>query len=314
MSTASDTPRSFSNIAVIGAGAMGHSIAYLFAAAGRDVRLHDKDEGVLAHALQGVRDICALLDTPVNIADRIHATTSLGDAVSSADLAIEAATETLDVKQSIFESIEAHAPQHCLFASNTSGIPIRKIAGALQRPGRLLGTHFWNPPHAVRLVEVVQTSMSRLADVEAVIDTLHNIGMVPVHVRHDIPGCIGNRLQHALKREAIALVAAGVCDAETIDTVCKFGFGSRLAVLGPLEQSDLVGLDLTEKILANILPDLDTTAEVPEYLRALIAEGHLGMKTGRGFRCWTPETAAAVKKRVQEHLLATVRERTPDAS
>ena len=116
-------------------------------------------------------------------------------------------------------------------------------------------------------------------------------GRKPVHVRRDIPGFIGNRLQHALKREAIALVAAGVCDAETIDTVVKSGFGARMAVLGPLEQSDLVGLDLTLDISNVLVADLDRTAGPHPFLREKVKAGKLGMKTGEGFRRWTPEQA-----------------------
>jgi 3-hydroxybutyryl-CoA dehydrogenase len=125
-----------------------------------------------------------------------------------------------------------------------------------------------------------------------------------VFVNRDIPGCIGNRLQHALKREAIALVAAGMCDAETIDDVVKFGFGARMAVLGPLEQSDLVGLDLTKAIHDTLIPDLDVTPHTHPYLDALVAGGDLGMKSGQGFRRWTSNEADAVRERLQRFLAA----------
>jgi 3-hydroxybutyryl-CoA dehydrogenase len=129
-----------------------------------------------------------------------------------------------------------------------------------------------------------------------------------VLVQRDVPGFIGNRLQHALKREAIALLAAGVCDAETIDDVVKFGFGARMAVLGPLEQSDLVGLDLTRRIHNTLMPDLDVTPRTHPYLEALVTRGELGMKTGKGFRHWTSESAQAVRDRLSAFLLKTAQD------
>jgi 3-hydroxybutyryl-CoA dehydrogenase len=127
--------------------------------------------------------------------------------------------------------------------------------------------------------------------------------MKSVHVKRDIPGFIGNRLQHAMKREAIALVSAGVCDAETIDDVVKHGFGQRLAVLGPLEQSDLVGLDLTLDIYKTLFPTLDNTSQPPALLEDNVANGRLGMKTGQGFRQWTPQSAEQVKQNLRNFLV-----------
>ena len=144
---------------------------------------------------------------------------------------------------------------------------------------------------------------------EKVAALLRGAGAYPVFVNRDIPGFIGNRLQHALKREAIALVAAGVCDAETIDDVVKHGFGARMAVLGPLEQSDLVGLDLTRAIHDTLMGDLDVTARTHPYLEDLVARGDLGMKTGKGFRRWTSQQAEAVRTRLRDFLVAAARKK-----
>jgi 3-hydroxybutyryl-CoA dehydrogenase len=138
---------------------------------------------------------------------------------------------------------------------------------------------------------------------------LQGAGWHPVLVCRDIPGFIGNRLQHALKREAIALVAAGVCDAKTVDDVVKLGFGARLAVLGPLEQSDLVGLDMTKAIHDVLMPDLDTTPHSHPLLNELVARGELGMKSGKGFRRWSEEEARAVRERLRDFLIRTARDR-----
>ena len=131
---------------------------------------------------------------------------------------------------------------------------------------------------------------------------LRSVGKTVVHVRKDVPGFIGNRLQHALWREAIALVQNGVCDAETVDTVVKAGFGRRLAVIGPLENADLIGTDLTLDIHQNVLPDLDRTPGPLAYLTGLVGAGRLGFKSGEGFRKWTPEEQAALRARVTAHL------------
>jgi 3-hydroxybutyryl-CoA dehydrogenase len=135
---------------------------------------------------------------------------------------------------------------------------------------------------------------------------------VPVHVRRDVPGFVGNRLQHAMKREAFALVAAGVCDADTIDTVVREGFGARTAVLGPMEQADLVGLDLNLDIAEVLYEHLDRTAGPPDVLRDKVKAGKLGMKTGEGMRKWTPEAADAVRSRLSRFLAAQARARKKD--
>ena len=133
-------------------------------------------------------------------------------------------------------------------------------------------------------------------------DVLSRIGKRPVRVEKDVPGFIGNRLQHALWREAISLVENGICDAETVDTVVKESFGRRLAVLGPLENADLVGTDLTRDIHGAVLSDLETRPGPSPYLESLVQSGRLGMAAGRGFRDWTPETARAVRQRLDGYL------------
>jgi len=156
----------------------------------------------------------------------------------------------------------------------------------------------------VPLVEVIQNVKTSDETVRRTIELLRNAGRKPVHVKKDIPGFIGNRLQHALKREAIALVAAGVCDADTIDEVVKNGFGARMAVLGPMEQCDLVGLDLTLDIQNVLLSDLDHSTSPTQFLKDKVAAGKLGMRTGEGLRQWTPASADAVRERLRRFLAA----------
>src|SRR6202034_374100 len=191
-----------------------------------------------------------------------------------------------------------------ILASNSSAIPSTEIGRHLRHRGRVIGTHFWNPPHLVPLVEVIENEQTSGEVVQRTMELLRDAGKTPVHVRRDIPGFVGNRLQHAMKREAIALIAAGVCDAETIDTVVKAGFGARTAVLGPMEQTDLVGTNLTLDIAEVLYADLDRTPGPHPYLRDIVAAGKLGMKTGEGLRKWTPEQADAVRKRLSPFLAA----------
>jgi 3-hydroxybutyryl-CoA dehydrogenase len=154
----------------------------------------------------------------------------------------------------------------------------------------------------VPLVEVIRTAATSTAAVQSMTALLNAVGKTPVTVEKDVPGFVGNRLQHALWREAIALVQDGVCDAMTVDTVVKASFGRRLAVLGPLENADLIGTDLTLAIHENVLPHLDRTADALPLLRQMVQGGKLGMKSGEGFRRWTAEQQAALRARVLAHL------------
>lgn len=297
-----------STIAILGAGRMGCGIAQVFCAAGHTVALYDPNESSLAHAPSTIRGMFELLRQPVRM-DTLQCTSHLSEAVSQARVVIEAVPENIEIKRDIFAQLEALSPPDCILATNTSAIPIAAIARDLKTPARVLGTHFWNPPHLVPLVEVVQAEDTDVACVEKIMSLLESVGMAPVHVLRDIPGFIGNRLQHALKREAIALVAEGVCSAETLDRVVREGFGARLAVLGPLEQSDLVGLDLTLAIHNVLISDLDRTAGPHPYLEQKVRNGETGMKAGKGFRTWSPEEAARTKERLDNYLAVAARAR-----
>jgi len=296
-------------IAVVGAGLMGHGIAYLFAAAGHEVGVYDVSAETLRTLPARLRAICDVLGDDPQLTVRISAHDRLEPAVERAAFVIEAAPEKLELKQQIFAELERLVPADTIFASNSSALPSTEIGRYLLHRERVVGTHFWNPPHLVPLVEVIQTELTSAQVIERTMELLRRAGRKPVHVRKDIPGFIGNRLQHALKREAIALVADGVCDAETIDTVVKEGFGARLAVLGPLEQSDLVGLDLTLAIHETLLQHLDRSTGPHPFLRAKVAAGKLGMKSGEGFRHWTPQQAQAVRERLSRFLAEQVKAR-----
>src|SRR5215468_8400196 len=294
-------------IAVIGAGLMGHGIAQVFALAGHDVTITDTDAATLASARDRIVANLQDLGDDVTAVERVRVCAGLDEAVARAEFIVEAVREDLGVKQQLFADIERAARPDAVFASNTSVIPITAIMGGLENRARALGTHWWNPPYLMPLVEVIGPEWTALAAIDFTVQLHADIGKTPVHVKKDVPGFVGNRLQHALWREAISLVENDICDAETVDTVIKAAFGRRLAALGPLENADLVGTDLTLAIHRTVLPAIDARREPSPYLEKLVAQGKLGMKSGQGFRTWTPEQQAELRARVLRHLKAARR-------
>jgi 3-hydroxybutyryl-CoA dehydrogenase len=293
-------------IAVIGAGLMGSGIAQVFALAGHDVTVYDAVEA----SLKTVRDRIAAnlrdVDADVTAYERVRPIGDLAEAVRETDYVVEAAPENLGLKQQLFADIEAHVRPDTILASNTSVIPITEIMQGLKHRERALGTHWWNPPYLVPLVEVIGTEWTSPEAIAFTMKLHVDAGKTPAHVKKDVPGFIGNRLQHALWREAISLVERGICDAETVDTVIKAAFGRRLAVLGPLENADMVGTDLTLAIHNTVLPAIESRPGPSPYLERLVAEGKLGFKSGEGFRTWTPEQQAELRGKVVKHLKAAL--------
>lgn len=277
-------------IAVIGAGLMGHGIAQVFAVAGHSVGLYDAASEPLRSARSRIADNLEALGGDPQAVERVRPCAELADALTEVEFVFEAAPERVELKREIFRQLAELTEERVILASNTSVIQIGEIARDVPAASRarVVGTHWWNPPYLVPLVEVVQASETSSEVVARTLELLRSVGKEPVHVKRDVPGFVGNRLQHALWREAIALVADGVCDAETVDQVIKSSFGRRLAVMGPLETADYVGLDLTLDIHEQILHDLDRTPGPSPYLRQLVEEGRLGMKSGRGLREWEP--------------------------
>ena len=293
-------------ICVVGAGLMGHGIALTFARADHDVTVTDPDPEMLQSLPARVSESMNLLGASASDIERalkrIALCSSLPEAVRNADFLFEAAPEKLELKQSIFAEVELHAPADTILASNTSVIQITRIMGGLTGRHRALGTHWWNPPHMIPLVEVVKTEWTNPDLAQAMFDLLADAGKTPVMVEKDIPGFIGNRLQHALWREAISLVENGVCTAEAVDDVVKASFGRRLAVLGPLENADLVGIELTKDIQGQVVFDLEARPVPSPYLETLLESGREGMASGKGFRDWSEGDLAETKARIATHL------------
>jgi len=289
-------------ISVVGAGLMGHGIAQVFAVAGHAVTITDalsqNLDTVTSRIAANLRD----LGDDEGAVKRVRISADLAEAVRDADYVVEAVSEDLPLKQQLFADIERHVRADTILASNTSVIPITAIMQGLAKRERALGTHWWNPPYLVPLVEVIETQWTSAATLATTMALHEAAGKKTAHVKKDVPGFIGNRLQHALWREAISLVEHGICDAQTVDAVVKASFGRRLPVLGPLENADLVGTDLTLAIHNIVLPAIESRPEPSPYLQKLVAEKKLGFKTGEGFRKWTPAEQAALRSKVTAHL------------
>jgi 3-hydroxybutyryl-CoA dehydrogenase len=291
-----------SKIAVIGAGLMGHGIAQVFALAGHDVTITDSDKPNLDSARQRIAANLRDLGDNESAVEMVTQVADLAACVRDADYVVEAVLEDMSLKQKIFGEIEQHVRPDAILASNTSVMPITEIMQGLRHRERALGTHWWNPPFLVPLVEVIGTRWTSPQAIDFTMRLHAAAGKKPAHVKKDVPGFIGNRLQHALWREAISLVENDICDAETVDAVIKASFGRRLAVLGPLENADLVGTDLSLAIHQTVLPAIESRSGPSPYLEGLVKSGKLGFKSGEGFRKWSADEQAALRKKVFEHL------------
>ena len=294
------------NITIIGSGLMGHGIALKFAQFGFGVTVFDPNEGSLNTLFDRINRSLSQMSVPASkikkILSSITKSSKLLESVQTAELIIEAVPEKLELKQKIFKEIETLSNSKCIFASNTSVIPITKIVEKMHDKSRALGTHWWNPPHLIPLVEVIRTKWTDEKHILMTIDVLNKIDKTPVRVEKDVPGFIGNRLQHALWREAISLVENGVCDAKSVDTVIKSSFGRRLSVLGPLENADLVGTDLTLDVHENVLYDLESSNKPSKLLKNLVKSGKLGMKSGEGFQRWDNKDLEQIKLKISKFL------------
>jgi 3-hydroxybutyryl-CoA dehydrogenase len=289
-------------VAIVGGGLMGAGIAQVFAAAGHPVSVYEPNLTVRKTLAGRVATGLEELGYEPDFASNLSVTTDLADAVQAASFVTEAAPEKLDLKRSLFAQLIELSPRDAILASNSSVMPIGSIARGLATADRIVGTHWWNPAPLIPLVEVIQGAETSPATVAAVMQLLQAVGKKPVHVKKDVAGFVANRLQHALWREAIAMVADGVCDARTVDDCVKNSFGLRLAVLGPLENADLVGLELTRDIHRTIIPELNRDAGPNAIFDSLIEDGKLGFQSGEGFQQWSADDIAALKTRLFNHL------------
>ncbi len=309
--------KNIKNISVIGAGLMGHGITQVFAAHGCRVTLVDTREEILSEAIENIRSNLTLMaqrgigqsDQIEATIERVETTLDLKEAAAGAQFVVEAVSEDLALKQKMFRELDALCPEGTILATNTSVISITEIAEKAKSRERILGTHFWNPAYLIPLVEVIKGQETAPQVMDAAFELLKQMGKHPVRVNRDVPGFVGNRLQHALWREAISLVENGIAEPAMVDEVIKYGFGIRLPVLGPLENADMIGLDLTLAVHNYVLKDIERSPAPSPLLKQKVEKGQLGFKTGGGFQKWPPHAAEQSRKNLLEQLLKWVKER-----
>jgi len=289
--------------AVIGTGMMGPGIAMSLTLGGVEAVILGRTVESAAAGLMAARRQFELLEqnglvTPEQAAfssAHLRASTALEVEVSGADLVVESGPENMTFKQEMFERLDGLTDG--ILTSNTSGLSITKIAERCRKPERVMTTHFWNPPHLMPLVEIVLGERTSPELAERVRVVLTACGKVPVVVKKDTPGQLGNRLQMAMVREAAHIVSEGIADASEVDLAVRMGFGIRFPMYGLLEHMDIVGLDMTKGILEYVSSDLYNGTEAPARYQELVARGDLGAKTGRGFYDWTEKSAAETRAR-----------------
>jgi 3-hydroxybutyryl-CoA dehydrogenase len=239
---------------------------------------------------------------------RIQAAHDLAQAVEQAAFVFESIVEDLDLKQQLFGQLDELAPPDAIFASNTSGLPITRIAERMAHPERAATAHFWNPAHLMPLVELVKGERTSDGTLDRLGQVLGAAGKRTVVVRQDVPGQLGNRLQHALFREAFHIIQEGVASVEDVDAAIKYGPGLRFPAYGLLEHADMVGLDMMQAIESYLFPALSCADAPPAFVRELIARGDLGAKTGRGLYDWTQRNAAEVLAARDRFIAARLRD------
>ncbi len=298
------------NIAVIGNGMMGNSIALVFAS--------NEDYCVKVKAVEWVEDMYAPIKNDIDlmiekgilkeeqrqgILDRIAFYREDDIVFGDADFIIECVPEDMGLKQKVLTDAEKYCSQDCIIATNTSVMSVGEIASKCKNRDRVLGAHFWNPAHLIPLVEVVKTEQTEEKYIFMVMELLKKVSKKPIYCKKDVPGFVANRLQHALWREAFYMVEEGIADAKTVDDACKYGPGLRWPVLGPMENSDMVSIDLSYKIHSYILKYLADNHEPSKCLGQMLGEGKNGFATLSGWQEWTKEEIEMSKSKLRNYLL-----------
>jgi 3-hydroxybutyryl-CoA dehydrogenase len=290
---------------------MGHGIALEFALAEYEVSLHSRSDESLRRATQNIQSSLGQLVALGKVTGqraaaapaKIRGSTDLATAVVNADVVIESVYEDLALKQQIFAELERLCPERTLLASNTSGLMPSAFTSGLRRRDKVLVAHYANPPHLIPLVEVVPTQDTSRSTITTISDLLTKIGKRPIVIRKEVPGFVLNRLQGALLREALWLVENGVADPQDVDVALRSSIGRRWAAAGIFEIFEIAGWDLVMSVAADVMPHLSSSTEVPRVLKEKVERGELGVKTGKGFYDWTPESVAALKLRIARALV-----------
>jgi 3-hydroxybutyryl-CoA dehydrogenase len=292
-------------VVIIGGGIMGGDIATVYAANDWSVHVMSPSartrDALPARVAAGLSKLGADAARAKNVT--AHATLKEID-WSEVGMVVEAATEDLALKQKLFAEVEALAGADVPIMSNTSNFPIGEIGRQLKHRGRVLGLHFFMPAHLVPLVEVVSSDATDPKIAQNVVALMKELGKAPIWVKKDVPGFVGNRIQHAMLREALYLIDEGICDAEAVDTAVRFGFGFRFIACGPLLQKEMSGWDTNYLVGTALYPHLYNNDRPPKFLKDMVEKNHLGMKTKRGMWEWTDEAIAKEKAAIERRLQA----------
>jgi 3-hydroxybutyryl-CoA dehydrogenase len=297
MSPANGSQEPIRQIGVLGAGQMGAAAAAMFRRAGFQVRLWTRDEKKLHASKTAVEAVDAFLrkhmKQPAVASGELILEPDLAALDAASDAVLECVAEDMAQKTELLRRLGSSRERGALVMSCTSALSITEMARGSGLEKVLVGAHFWNPPHLIPVVEIVAGAETPPEQAARAYTLMERVGKMPVRCA-DVPGFIGNRLMHAMWREALALVDAGVCTAEDIDRVVKGTFALRLPALGPMENMDLVGLGLVEKVERYLFPHLATNSTPADALTKRLRDGETGMKAGRGFYDWSKRDAAAV--------------------
>jgi 3-hydroxybutyryl-CoA dehydrogenase len=301
-------------VVVIGAGTMGTRIALCFARAGVTVCATSRRTGTLEQAAETIR---GEVGGP-ELLSRIRLTTEADLDLAAAELVIETIGERVEDKVALLHHVAAVVAPDTIVTTNTSSLDLAPLSAALPEPGRFAGLHWFNPADLMRLVEIVPGPATDDATVQTLQGWMAELGKAPVVLHHAVPGFIANRLQYALLREAYALVADGVCSWTDIDCAVTAGLGPRWSAHGPFQTMDLAGLDVHLAVAQALFPALANDVDAPEPLRALVAEGHLGAKSGSGilgdYAPGTPQALIEFRDAMLRSIAAAVASHAPGGS
>lgn len=292
---------------IIGCGLMGCDIAAIFLRGGWTVRAVAPDTDNWARATARVALSLSQLDPDVP-ADGFSIVATLEELDwSGVEVVIEAVPEKMGIKKEVFAKLDLLAPPHVALATNTSGLRITEISEGLPTRNRMGGLHFFLPAHLVPAVEVVAGEATDAATMDRMFEIMASVGCVPIRVARDVPGFLANRLQHALMREAYAILDEGLATPEDVDAAVRYGFGFRYIAAGPILQKDLAGLETNYAAGKSIYPYLNNATRPGRSLEALVEAGKFGTKTGSGFWDWTPEQAKEQRAKYEQTLIDAAR-------
>lgn len=303
------------SVVIAGSGTMGPGMAAVCATHGYITRLTDISPAALEKAKGTVEMVYATLKNEGFLTDEqiaegrrnLSFTGSLAEAVENVDIVIETVPERLDIKHTFYREVEQLVRPDTVLASNTSGIPITKLAEVCDKRDRVVGMHWSNPPHIIPVIEVIKGDETAQQVVDTVWEMIEDIEMVPVLVRRDVAGFIENRVLYAIMRECLHLLDQGIASAEDIDTVVKWGIGYKLSVIGPMELLDMAGLDIYSSVASYLNADLSNESGVSKRVKEKVEAGELGIKTGKGLFDYTPESIPPLMQRRMRLLLGTKR-------